>query len=71
MVSDLIGDDLGDLREVDEFIIGEECCGILAQQAMAFEVIFCKNKEKNKSRDYYEKQRIHEKKEAKVEICLS
>ena len=51
--------------------IGEECCGIVAQKEMAFEVIVCKNKMKNKQRDYYEKQRSHEKKEAKVEVCLS
>ena len=43
-----MGDYPSDHGEVDEFRIGEECCGILAQQAMAFEVIFCKNKEKIK-----------------------
>ena len=50
---------------------GEESCGIIAQQTMAIEVIFCKNKEKKKSREYFENQRSHEKKEAKVEVCLS
>jgi hypothetical protein len=43
-----MGDDPEDYGEVEKFKIGEECCGIVAQQAMGFEVIFCKNKEKNK-----------------------
>ena len=55
VVSELKRDDPEDYGEVEKFKIGEECCGIVAQQAMGFEVIFCKNKEKNKSRDYYEK----------------
>ena len=71
MVSELKVDDPQDCGEVNEFRIGEECCGIIAQQAMAIEVIFYKNREKNKSRDCCEKQRSHEKKEAKIEVCLS
>ena len=54
-LNELMGDDLGDRGDVDKFRISEECCGIIAQQGMAFEVIFYKNKEKNKSRDCYEK----------------
>jgi len=31
MVLELMGDDFGDRGEIDEFRIGEECCGIIAQ----------------------------------------